>query len=80
MILKIIQPTQQKEYEVVWIEANTPDGNFVIQEGHAPTTLVLSAKSDLRYCFKTGKQEVLVIKENDAILSVTPHISTVLMR
>lgn len=80
MKLKIVQPTSQREYEVVWIEANTPDGNFVIQAGHATTTLVLSGDSDLIYCFKTGKQETFKINKDGAILSVTANLSTVLMR
>ncbi len=52
------------------MELNTPDGNFVIQAHHSPTTFVLSAHKEFAYCFKTGKHETL-IPEKPAILYIT---------
>ena len=78
MKLIILSPESKIEHEVVWIEANTPDGNFVIQPQHTPTTLVLSAGKDLIYCFKTGKHESIT-PEKGGILHITRKEATVLL-
>lgn len=68
----VILTTESKtEHEVAWIEANTPEGNFVIQPQHAPTTLILSPAKDLIYCLKTGKHEVVTPKKGGLL-----HINT----
>lgn len=76
--LIIISPTSKIEHEVVWIEANTPDGNFVIQPGHIPTTLMLSPGKELVYCFQTGKHETINLKKG-GILHLTRKNATVLL-
>lgn len=76
--LTIISPTSKTEHEVVWIEANTPQGNFIIQPEHIPTTLLLSTGKDLIYCFQTGKHETFKI-ETSGILHVTRNGATVLL-
>ncbi|MFT6765757.1 MAG: F0F1-type ATP synthase epsilon subunit [Alteromonas naphthalenivorans] len=76
--LKIISPVSKTEHQVVWLEANTPEGNFVIQPDHIPTTLVLSAGKDFMYCFQTGKHET-IIPERGGILHVTRTEATVLL-
>lgn len=70
MKLTIIRPLSQQETEISWAEINTPNGNFVIQAGHAATTFVLSPKKDFIYCFITGKQEALTL-ESGGIFEVT---------
>ena len=62
MKLIIIKPEDKKAYEIVWAEFNTPEGNFVIQAGHASTTLALSDNKEMSYGLKTGKQESLELK------------------
>lgn len=57
MKLRIVNPTKSTELEIVWLEINTPEGNFIIQNGYIPTTFLLSPNKELHYCFKTGKQE-----------------------
>ena len=76
--LVIISPTSKEEYEVAWIEANTPKGNFVIQPEHIPTTLMLSPNKELIYCFQTGKHETIT-PENGGILHITRTESTLLL-
>ncbi len=70
MKLTIVSVKSKAEHEVTWMELNTPDGNFVIQPHHSPTTFVLSAHKEFIYCLKTGKHETL-IPEKPAILSLT---------
>jgi len=70
MKLRIINPTESTELEIVWLEINTPDGNFIIQNGHIPTTFLLSPSKELKYCFKTGKQDFLTVTKG-GILEVT---------
>lgn len=68
--LTIVSVKSKIEHEVSWIEINTPDGNFVIQPFHTPTTFVLSAHKEFLYCLKTGKHETL-IPEEPAILYIS---------
>ena len=70
MKLRIVSPTKSTELEVVWLEINTPDGNFIIQSGYIPTTFLLSANKEMLYCFKTGKQEFIALRKG-GILEVT---------
>ena len=76
--LIIISTTSKTEHEVVWIEANTPDGNFVIQPEHIPTTLMLSPGKELIYCFQTGKHETIV-PEKKGVLHITRTKVTILL-
>ncbi len=70
MKLIIIKPEDKKAYEIVWAEFNTPEGNFVIQKDHIPTTLVLSDNKEIAFGLKTGKQESLILK-NGGIAQIT---------
>ena len=78
MKLVILTTESKTEHEVVWIEANTPDGNFVIQPQHAPTTLILSPEKNFIYCLKTGKHEVLTPAKG-GILHINPEGATTLI-
>ncbi len=77
MQLSIISPTKKEIFDVAWIECNTPQGNFVIQPGHAPTILTLSEHKPFVYCLKNGKEEVIMIKR--AIVEITRSQVTVLL-
>ena len=66
------------EYEAVWVEANTPKGNFVIQNNRMPTTLILSKEKPLLYCLATGKIETIKIKTG-GVLHLTRESATVLL-
>lgn len=68
MKLRIQTPHDQKVFQVAWFEINTPAGNFVIQRGHAPMIVTLSAQQPFIICLNNGKQETFIIDQ--AILEV----------
>ena len=74
----IISKEQTIEHEVVWVEANTPIGNFVIQPDHAPLVLLLSEQKECLYCLPTGKQEAFIL-ERGGLLRITPQEITALV-
>ena len=78
MKLVILSPESRQEHQVVWIEINTPDGNFVIQPKHIPTTLLLSPGKNFIYCFKTGKHET-IRPEKGGVLHITRQEMIVLL-
>ena len=61
MELIISTPNYRSIYSVVWLEINTPTGNYIIQKGHAPTIMVLSPLKALTFRLKTGKQETITV-------------------
>ena len=61
MKLKIITTQKIVEHEVDWVELNTPVGNMVIQQGHAPMIIQLSAGHELLYQVSGGASESLMI-------------------
>jgi len=77
MQLAIITPTKKELFEITWIEFNTPNGNFVIQPGHAPTIFALSEQKPFIYSLKNGKQEVVMVKR--AVAEITRSNVTVLL-
>lgn len=78
MKLTIISMKGKSEHHVAWVEVNTPDGNFVIQPRHSPTTFILSEQKGFTYCLATGKLETITI-ERPAVLSVNRHSALLLM-
>ncbi len=78
MKLTVMSLQEKSEHEIVWIEVNTPDGNFIIQPGHSPTTLIVSAGKEFTYCLKTGKHELISI-EKTSILQVHRHSALLLL-
>lgn len=77
MQLSIITPTKKEVFDVAWVECNTPQGNYVIQPGHAPTIFALSEQKPFIYCLKSGKEEVIMVKR--AIAEITRTRVTVLL-
>lgn len=73
----ISSPTEYKTIEVVWLEINTPQGNFVIQQGHAPMIITLSENKPFSYRLKTGKQESVMVTHG--IASINRHNATLLI-
>jgi F0F1-type ATP synthase epsilon subunit len=76
MKLNIVSPFAQKTFDITWIEINTPAGNFVIQPGHAPMVVALSAHKDITICLTNGKQQNFFIKQG--IIDITRTTITVL--
>lgn len=77
MKLNIISPFSKKILDIAWIELNTPVGNFVIQQGHAPVILTLSPNKEVVLCLKSGKQESFVAKQG--IVDITRTAATILL-
>ena len=59
MELRIISTKQAKSHTIAWLELETPNGNFVIQPGHAPMITSLSPKQPITFRLKNGKQETI---------------------
>ncbi len=78
MKLTIISLQEKSEHHVAWVEVNTPDGNFVIQPGHSPTTFIVAPGKELAYCLKTGKHELISIQKT-SILQVHRHEALLLL-
>ncbi len=56
----LVSPAHQQEYDIEWLEAFTPSGSLVIQEGHAPIIVTLIAGSDLSFLFSpTGEKKII---------------------
>lgn len=62
MELIISTPEYRSSYNIVWLEINTPTGNYVIQKGHAPAIMILSPNKAITFRLKTGKQESVTVK------------------
>lgn len=77
MQLIIIRPDKKEEFDVTWVEFNTPTGNYIIQPGHAPTIFALNEHQPFIYCLKNGKQEVVMPKR--AVAEITRNIITILL-
>lgn len=60
MNLRIISPETYEEFDIVWVELETPNGSTVILEGHAPMICSLESEKQINFCFKNGKQENMV--------------------
>lgn len=77
MEFRIITPEEIHVYAVAWIEANTPNGNFVIQPGHAPTILILSRGKEISFRLMNGKQEAFFVERG--ILEITRENATLIV-
>lgn len=74
MQLHIVSPEKQQTIEVAWVELNTPSGNYIIQQGHAPMALALSPKQQLVFAHKNGKEEIIMVERGIAEITRTQVI------
>ena len=77
MDLEIIGPLSHQVIPIVWLEVNTPAGNFVIQPGHAPLLVTLSPGQDITFGLKNGKFQTLTISAG--ILNVERTKATIIL-
>ncbi len=77
MELHIISPQQTQTFSIAWLEVNTPAGNFIIQDGYAPTVLLLAPNKPLIFRLKSGKQETILPRQG--VVEVARDSATVLM-
>lgn len=66
MKLKIINPSRTQEFTVVWLEINTPAGNMVIQNNHAPMMVKLNNNEEIIFQTDDGKQHTITIQDGFA--------------
>jgi len=59
----VINPHSITEYSIVWLEINTPAGNMVIQENHAPLIIEIEPNSELLFMQKNGKQISMIVHQ-----------------
>ena len=78
MKLTIISAEKVVTEEIAWLEANTIQGNFVIQAEHEPTTFLLVPGKEFIFRLKTGKQKIWLL-EQGAILDVTRTTAQLLL-
>lgn len=77
MKLYIISPFSKKVIDIAWLELNTPVGNFVLQQGHAPVVLTLAPHKEVIFCLKSGKVESFIAKQG--IVDITRSTATILL-
>lgn len=75
MLLSIISPLDKKSYKILWLELNTPLGNFVIQPEHAPTILTLAPNRPVIFCLHNGKEESINITQG--IVEISRSTATI---
>lgn len=61
MKLSIVDTEKVAVHDVVWVELNTPVGNMVIQAGHVPMIVELSAGHELLFELIDGEQKSMSI-------------------
>ena len=59
MKLIVVSPQHKHEYDVEWIEAFTPAGNLIIQQGHAPIIMTLVAGLDFSFLCTNGEKKIV---------------------
>ncbi len=60
MDLQIFSMQATHFYTVAWLEINTPNGNFIIQSGHAPMIINLTPYQPITFRLSNGKQETVI--------------------
>lgn len=66
MKLQIITTQKTTQYDIKWAELNTPEGNIIIQDGHAPLIIELSAGYEFLYQLSNGNTESIMIVQGIA--------------
>lgn len=61
MKFSVISPHAVVHHTIVWVEINTPVGNMVIQENHAPMVVEIEPNSELLFMQPNGKQISIIV-------------------
>jgi F0F1-type ATP synthase epsilon subunit len=77
MLLIIQSPTEQKTFDVAWIEVEVTSGNLVIMPGHAPTVARLKHQSQIVLGFAQNKQEALIA--SSGIVEITRDMVRIIL-
>ncbi|MBV8660840.1 MAG: hypothetical protein JO129_01685 [Candidatus Dependentiae bacterium] len=63
MKFSVISPHSIVHHTIAWVEINTPVGNMVIQENHAPMVVEIEPNSELLFMQPNGKQEAIIVQQ-----------------
>lgn len=55
----LISPTSQRTVSAAWLECETPRGNIVILQGHAPLVTALKPYTEVRFQNEQGAIEAI---------------------
>jgi F0F1-type ATP synthase epsilon subunit len=77
MKLEIVSSDAHNSYQVAWLELNTPVGNFIIQQGHAPMILSLTPNKPVTFRLKSGKQQTINV--NNGMAKITRESTTLII-
>ena len=59
MNLHLVTPSSTQNYTIQWLEVVTPQGDLVIQPGHAPIILVLVSNKKMTFMLDTGEEKIV---------------------
>jgi F0F1-type ATP synthase epsilon subunit len=77
MELTIVGTNIYTQDEIEWLEVTTDIGSFVIQQGYAPSLLILAPGKD--FCYKPLNQDTQTLVVKKGILSVDRETATLLI-
>ena len=66
MKLKVITTQRVVEHQVDWVELNTPVGNMIVQESHAPMIVQLTPGLELSFQLTGGAIESILVVQGMA--------------
>ena len=75
--LTIIGAVTKKNISVLWLEVQTPTGNFVIQEGHAPMIVVLSRNRKITFALNDITTESMLLR--GGLLEIRRNSATIII-
>ena len=78
MQLLVISAAKQTSYDIEWIDCNTAQGNFVIQDNHAPTILVLAPNSVVTFLVQE-RPTITQLSVKQGVLDITREKATLLI-
>lgn len=76
MELRVLSPTQDRTVNIEWLEINTPAGNLVIQNNHAPFIANILQNSVVKLFAENKVQEISVATGSIKVLN---NVVTLLM-
>ena len=76
MLITIITPSSTNTVPAAWVEFTTPQGNFVIQEGHAPMVATISSEHPVIVGLADGTNQPLLFLH--ALIEITRTNVTIL--
>ena len=79
MKLSILSIDKKIDHEVLWVEINTPDGNFIIQDNHIETIFSLSPQKEITFKLLSSEEIESFFIHGFSVLEVTNKNEAVLL-